>query len=407
MLFKQVKINFYSGAIKSGLIWIISVLVFFYCNFTVSNVANSNITSILLISIIIGVLSYLVLIYSLTNLLEIKLKKYNSYLKLFIIILYIVFLIFGVPIAILGGMVKLSVLTSKINSTSPSTTVINQSLDENKLWNFINSWEKQQGYQPYTKDENLCKAGDYLLSNPSIMDNPKDWFKKTNLDQSYYFSGYNPASSFNSEEAVFNYWTTNKDNYKNLKDTYFKYSCIKCQKLNCIQMFANIGNTKIYAQNNNINNNSNSDNREYGVVKQVSKYEYNANFGNDSRMATPNEILIAVNNYRNQNGQDSVSWDDGLAVWAQSRAALFATNDLDQHAGFNAEIESKAQSMGLKGAGEDSFLGGSLEAVHLIEWTFAQDEPHKVILLGNFNVLGIGVASGNKGYGVDLIFGRK
>lgn len=148
-------------------------------------------------------------------------------------------------------------------------------------------------------------------------------------------------------------------------------------------------------------------NNEYGKVKQVSKYEYNANFGNDSRMATPNEILTAVNNYRNQNGSGSVSWDDGLATWAQSRASLFATNDLDQHAGFNAEIESKAQSLGLKGAGEDSFLGGSLEAVHLIEWTFAQDEPHKAILLGNFNVVGIGVASGKNGYGVDLIFGRK
>ncbi|MEK7597575.1 MAG: CAP domain-containing protein [Patescibacteria group bacterium] len=148
-------------------------------------------------------------------------------------------------------------------------------------------------------------------------------------------------------------------------------------------------------------------NKEYGVVKQVGKYEYNANFGNDSRMATPSEILTAVNNYRNQNGSGSVSWDDGLASWAQSRAFLFATVDLDQHSGFNAEIESKAQNLGLKGAGEDSFLGGSLEAVHLIEWTFAQDEPHKAILLGNFNVLGIGVASGNKGYGVDLIFGRK
>ncbi|EKD94581.1 MAG: hypothetical protein ACD_26C00031G0004 [uncultured bacterium] len=148
-------------------------------------------------------------------------------------------------------------------------------------------------------------------------------------------------------------------------------------------------------------------NKEYGVVKQVSKYEYNANFGNDSHMATPNEILTAINNYRNQSGSGSVSWDDGLASWAQSRASLFATNDLDQHSGFNAEIESKAQSLGLKGAGEDSFLGGSLEAVHLVEWTFAQDEPHKAVLLGNFNVVGIGVASGKNGYGVDLIFGRK
>jgi peptidoglycan hydrolase-like protein with peptidoglycan-binding domain len=154
-------------------------------------------------------------------------------------------------------------------------------------------------------------------------------------------------------------------------------------------------------------NNTNNSDQEWGTIRQVGKVEYRGRFGNDPVMATPNEIFIAVNNYRNQNGKGSVSWDDGLAAWAQSRATLFANSGLDQHAGFEAEVQSKAKSMGLKGAGEDAAQGGAIAAVHLIEWSFAQDEPHKAVLLHDSNLLGVGVASGPQGYGVDLIFGSK
>jgi len=410
ILSKQIKINFYSGAIKSGFIWIISLLVFFLCTSINPNGANSTITSVLIINVIVGILSYLVLIYSLTNILDLKLKKYKSkatkYLKELIVILFVGFLIFGVPITVLWGMNRLSSLTTKINSSSSSTSTP-QPLDENKLWNLINDWEKKQGYQQYLKDDVLCQKGEWLLNNDSILFNNKDWFEKTELNKSYYNASYNLAWDYPSEEKALDYWISNKDTLRNLKDTYFQYSCTKCKKFKCIQVFANL-----YSTNKNSPNISsiNNDNEPYGVVKQVSEYTYTQKLGTDLRMGTPEEILIALNNFRNNNGKGSLTWDNDLASWAQSRAQTFVNlGNVDEHAGFRSEYEAKGKQFGrFSYFGENAAYGSKLEAAHLIEWVFASDLPHKENMLRDiWNTVGISIASGDGiYYGVDLIFGR-
>lgn len=409
ILSKQIKFDFYSGAIKSGFIWIISLLVFFFCIFINPKGANSTIGSVLLISIIVGILSYLVLIYSLTNILDLKLKKYKSktikYLRLLIIVLFVGFLIFVVPISVLWGMNKLSSLTTKINPSSSSTSTA-QPLDENKLWNLINDWERKQGYQQYLKDDVLCQKGEWLLSNDSILFNNKDWFEKTELNKSYYNASYNLAWDYSSEEKALDYWISNKDTLRNLRDTYFQYSCTKCKKFKCIQVFANTYSTN--KDTSNINN-LNNDNEPYGVVKQVNEHEYSQKLGYESYMGTPSEILIALNNFRANYNMGVLTWDNDLASWAQSRAQSFVNNQqLDQHAGFRAEVPSKGQQLGrFSGFGENAFYGGQLAAPHLIEWVFAGDEPHKQGMLCDCNVVGVGVATNdNVNYGVDLIFGR-
>lgn len=294
-----------------------------------------------------------------------------------------------------------SVLTTlNIIATSTPTPIPKEVINENILWNKINKWQTDQNYQSYIKDDKLCNLAKQRIAELKINWSNKD-FEQLKKSLNYNVLAENSSRDFNSEESILNSWLNNAITKKNLTD-YFKYSCIKCSKSYCVQIFGN--------KNNQVIQNSfqqNSSNEEWGKIKQTGEVTYESKFNSDLRMATPNEIFIAVNDYRAKNGKGSVGWDNGLSSWAQSRASFFASNDLDSHAGFNAEIESKAKELGLKGAGEDSFIGGALEAVHLIEWTFAQDEPHKAILLGNYNTLGIGVASGSFGYGVDLIFGNK
>ncbi len=150
-----------------------------------------------------------------------------------------------------------------------------------------------------------------------------------------------------------------------------------------------------------------SNNTNWGKVNQTGNGEYSSNFNSDSRMATPQEIAVAVNNYRQANGMSTLNWDDGLAAWAQSRAQYYVGYDLDDHAGFLQQAPDKSKQLGFSAFGEDGGKGGALLAVHLIEWTYAQDTPHREQILGNYSHIGVGVATNNNVvFGNDIIFGR-
>lgn len=151
-------------------------------------------------------------------------------------------------------------------------------------------------------------------------------------------------------------------------------------------------------------------NKEYGVVKQINEYEYTQKLEIESYMATPSEIYTALNNFRNSYGKGTLSWDNDLASWASSRAQFYANiKNLDQHAGFTSEATNKFQQIGkFASFGENAFYGVRKSAIHIIEWSFASDDPHKNAILDDWNTIGVGTAS-NDGiyYGVDLIFGKR
>ena len=115
---KPIKYNFYSVAVKSIIVWGISLLTFLYILFSNNNgFINNSVVVIFLISLVVGFLSYLVFVYSTVSLLEIKIKqskiKLIKFTKLLIIPIFIVFLLFGIPLMVLGGAVKLSAITEK------------------------------------------------------------------------------------------------------------------------------------------------------------------------------------------------------------------------------------------------------------------------------------------------------
>ncbi len=155
----------------------------------------------------------------------------------------------------------------------------------------------------------------------------------------------------------------------------------------------------------NFNNNSIiPDLEEWGKAKQISEHSWTMKIGYDSRMATPNEIFTALNDYRIKHGRNSLSWDDRLANYAAQRAQYFTSiGDLDDHAGFNEFLknEDNVRSLGYYWLGENSSYGYRLEGVHLIEWVYAGDQPHNDNQLNpDWTHVGVGV----DGYQTDLIF---
>ena len=150
--------------------------------------------------------------------------------------------------------------------------------------------------------------------------------------------------------------------------------------------------------------NSNTANAQWGVAKQISEHTWTIKVGNDERMATPKEILDALNNYRQKHGSGYIAWDDNLAIFAQNRADYFyKRGNIDEHAGFNQYLNSPDNHFGFRSMGENSSIGYKVLGVHLIEWIYAGDAAHNANQLNpKWTHVGIGVS----GTATDLVFGE-
>ena len=144
---------------------------------------------------------------------------------------------------------------------------------------------------------------------------------------------------------------------------------------------------------------------EWGVAKEVDEGTYTIRVGQDDNMATPQEVHEALNKYREVNGRSRLDWSDSLANYAQTRAQRFEElQSTDKHEGFNNYLENNNGfgQLGYRRLGENSYYGGKLQGVHLIEWVFAQSPGHNANQLDQgWSHVGIGVTVTS----VDLIFG--
>lgn len=143
----------------------------------------------------------------------------------------------------------------------------------------------------------------------------------------------------------------------------------------------------------------------WGMAQKVGDHTYTMKFTPDVRMATPQEIFDALNNYRQKNGIHILAWDTTLAQYAQSRANFFEQQGtLDHHAGFSHFLhdEDGFSKLGFNNMGENASYAGPLVGAHLIEWIFAGDEEHNANQLNaTWTHVGIGV----NGIATDMIFG--
>lgn len=145
-------------------------------------------------------------------------------------------------------------------------------------------------------------------------------------------------------------------------------------------------------------------NTPWGVAKKVDTYTYTMRLQPDSNMGTPGEILTALNRYRQRHGKGTLSWDDKLAGFANTRAEYFLEKGkLDSHAGFLDYLNNQDgfKKLGFARVGENSSIGFTLEGVHIIEWVYAGDAGHNDNQLNSdWQYVGIGVSSN----ATDLIF---
>lgn len=146
---------------------------------------------------------------------------------------------------------------------------------------------------------------------------------------------------------------------------------------------------------------------EWGTATQIGEHTWTIKVGEDKTTGTAQELLAALNAYRQRHGKGILIWDNKLGEFAQLRAAYFASKgDLDSHAGFTDYINNQDgfKKLGFMSVGENSSYGYTLEAVHVIEWVYAGDKPHDDNQLnGEWTHVGIGV----DGTATDFVFGGK
>lgn len=142
----------------------------------------------------------------------------------------------------------------------------------------------------------------------------------------------------------------------------------------------------------------------WGIAKQIGEHTWTMKVGDDERMGTPQEILEALNVYRQRYGQGTLTWDTKLAEYAQSRADYFTQlGKTDVHDGFNKYLDDNGfEKLGFNSLGENSSYGYKLLGIHIIEWIYAADKPHNDNQLSSgWSHIGIGVNE----VATDLIFG--
>lgn len=144
---------------------------------------------------------------------------------------------------------------------------------------------------------------------------------------------------------------------------------------------------------------------DWGQAKKIDDHTYTIRVGYDDRMGTAQEILTALNSYRQASGRGPLAWDDRLASYSQERANNFQSIETtDKHAGFDDYLENQDgfNKLGYSRLGENSYYGGPLYGVHLIEWVFAKSPGHDANQLDpGWTHVGIGVTNN----ATNLIFG--
>ncbi len=148
-----------------------------------------------------------------------------------------------------------------------------------------------------------------------------------------------------------------------------------------------------------------TDQDQWGVAKKIGEHTYTIKVGEDARMGTAQEIVDALNVYRRAQGVGELTVDSKLTEYAQSRADFFKTQKTtDAHAGFSNYLDNEDgfTKLGFTKLGENSYYGGPLFGVHLIEWVFGASPEHNSNQLdSSWNYVGVGVNS----TAVNLIFG--
>ena len=121
---------------------------------------------------------------------------------------------------------------------------------------------------------------------------------------------------------------------------------------------------------------------------------------------TEQDLLSALNAYRQKNGNPALSWDGTLAAFAKERSNKFdADGKMDGHQGFREMLANDGFSrMGFNALAENSSYGDTRDPVYIIETLYGQSAGHNENQLSNeYTHVGIGAS----GKATNFIFGGR
>lgn len=128
------------------------------------------------------------------------------------------------------------------------------------------------------------------------------------------------------------------------------------------------------------------------------------NVQTDTHMASPQEIVNALNSYRASHGRGSLTVDEFLSSYAKGRADKFASSGLDGHADFRSFMDNDGFSQaGFNALGENSaVVSGPMSGEKLVNQIFGADPAHDSNQLDSWTHVGVGV----NGNAINVNFGR-
>jgi uncharacterized protein YkwD len=145
----------------------------------------------------------------------------------------------------------------------------------------------------------------------------------------------------------------------------------------------------------------------WGTTEKISEGLYRTYVGQDDKMGTPEEILIALSAYRKNHGVGEVRSDEKLCKLANWRAAeQEKMGTLDGHKGLSSYMDDPKhwEELNITAIGENASYGYILSGTHLTEWVFDADEEHRSNQLNpQWNLACAGIS----GVTVDIIFGKR
>jgi uncharacterized protein YkwD len=147
------------------------------------------------------------------------------------------------------------------------------------------------------------------------------------------------------------------------------------------------------------------DTTPWGTTEKIDEHIYRTYVGSDEKMGTPEEILKALNNYRQDHHIGQLSSGDRLCDLANKRAKE-QSSKLDSHKGLIDYMNDPNhwQELNITQIGENASYGYTLSGVHLIEWVFNADEEHKN---NQLNPNWTHACAGTFETTADIIFGKR
>jgi uncharacterized protein YkwD len=124
----------------------------------------------------------------------------------------------------------------------------------------------------------------------------------------------------------------------------------------------------------------------------------------DGSMASPQDIVNALNSYRGSHGRGNLQVDGFLSSYAQGRADKFAVSGLDGHADFQGFMNNDGFSQaGFNSLGENSaVISGPMNGDKIVRQIFGADPAHDGNQLDTWTHVGVGV----NGNAINVNFGR-